>query len=142
MYSLLYSLHVMGIPYLPGILNKLLIRIPCACQIGMGAKFGKNIRLGYGGLGIVIHDRCVLGDNVEIGSNVTIGGTSGKYRVPVIGNNVIISTGAKVLGEITIGDNCVIGANSVVIKDVPPNSLVAGVPAKILKSQIDVNEYK
>lgn len=68
-----------------------------------------------------------------IGPNVTIGGRSGHYEVPIIGNNVEISTGSKVLGPIHIGNNATIGANAVVIKDVPENAVVAGIPAKVLK---------
>ena len=68
-----------------------------------------------------------------IGTNVTIGGRSGHFEVPIIGDNVFIATGAKVLGPIVIGDNVTIGANSVVIKNVPDNCKVAGVPAKIIK---------
>lgn len=68
-----------------------------------------------------------------IGTNVTIGGRSGHYEVPSIGNHVEICTGSKVLGPIHIGDNTVIGANAVVINNVPDNAVVAGVPAKIIK---------
>ena len=81
-----------------------------------------------------MHARCKIGDNVDIGTNVTIGGRSGHYVVPVIGNNVYIATGAKILGPIKIGNNVTIGANAVVINDVPDNVIVAGIPARIIKS--------
>ena len=97
--------------------------------------------MGYGGLAIVIHGRSQIGDNVLISQCVTIGGRSKIKSVPVIGNNVLIGAGAKILGDVVIGDNCVIGANSVVIKDVPSNCVVAGVPGKIIKSQINIDEY-
>lgn len=85
--------------------------IPASAQIGEGAVFG------YKGIGVIVHKRAVIGKNCIIGTNVTIGGKSGHYLVPRIGDNVDISTGAKILGPITVGDGCVIGANAVVIKD-------------------------
>ena len=86
-------------------------------------------------MGIVIHRRVVIGDNCEIAQHVTIGGRSGHADVPVIGNQVFIGAGAKVLGPIRIGDGAIIGANAVVLKDVPPLAVVAGVPARIIKYQ-------
>jgi len=141
-YSIAYKLNTLKVPIIPELINKLFVRLLFGCQIGLGAKIGKNVVLGYGGLGIVIHPRSIIGDNVNIGTGVTIGGTSGKYDVPSIGDNTIISSGAKIIGPIKIGKNCVIGANAVVIHDVPNNSLVAGIPAKIIKNNIDVQEYK
>ena len=122
------------IPLLPGLLT-LLIFLLYNSKVPAGAKIGKGTRLGYGGIGVVIHDRAVIGADVMIGPNVTIGGRSGHYEVPVIGDRVEISTGAKVLGPIKIGNNVIIGANAVVIKDVPDNVIVAGVPAKIIRIQ-------
>lgn len=101
--------------------------IPFQCSLGKGTKFA------YGGIGVVLHKRTKIGKNCMIGTNVTIGGRSGHFEVPIIGDNVFIATGAKVLGPIVIGDNVTIGANSVVIKNVPDNCTVAGVPAKIIK---------
>jgi serine O-acetyltransferase len=72
---------------------------------------------------------------------VTIGGRSASIGVPVIGDNVYISTGAKVLGDITIGNNCVIGANAVVISNVPDNTVAAGVPAKVIKQNINPKDF-
>jgi serine O-acetyltransferase len=86
-------------------------------------------------MGVVIGETTVIGDNVTLFQGVTLGGTGkekGK-RHPNIGNNVVIGTGAKVLGNITIGDNSYIGANAVVIKDVPANSTVVGVPGRVTK---------
>lgn len=140
-YRFILLLHNIGIPFLPKLLNIIFVRLLFSCQISLGAKIGKNTTLGYGGLGVVIHDRAIIGDNVKIGQGVTIGGTSHHYKVPVIGDNCFIAPGAKILGPITIGNNCVIGANAVVIRDVPDNTLVAGVPAKILKSNIKVSDY-
>ncbi len=77
-----------------------------------------------------------------IGSNVTIGGRSKSANVPIIGDNVYIATGAKILGDIKVGDNSIIGANAVVIEDVPKNSIVAGIPAKVIKSNIDPTNFR
>jgi serine O-acetyltransferase len=71
-----------------------------------------------------------------------IGGTSQIYEVPVIGDNTVIAPGAKILGPVKIGKNCVIGANAVVLKDVPDNSVAAGIPAKIVKKDIDISKYR
>tara|TARA_B100001250_G_scaffold389070_1_gene387836 strand:- start:485 stop:1030 length:546 start_codon:yes stop_codon:yes gene_type:complete len=136
------KMHKLGIPILPTILNKVLIRLLFNCQIGLGTEFGKNVNLGYGGLGIVIHNNSIIGDNVNIGSNVTIGGTNKQPKVPIIGASSIISTGAKIIGPVNIGRECVIGANAVVIKDMPDNSLAVGIPAKIIKKDIDISNYR
>jgi serine O-acetyltransferase len=141
-YSFIYTLHRLRVPLLPNIINKIFIRILFGCQIGTGTKLGKNVVLGYGGLGIVIHPRAVIGDNVNIGPGVVIGGTSGKYEVPRVGENTIISAGAKIIGPISIGRNCLIGANAVVVKDIPDNSLVVGIPAKVIKENINIQDYK
>ncbi|MBN1186138.1 MAG: serine acetyltransferase [Bacteroidales bacterium] len=102
-------------------------RIPSSCLIG------KDSYCGYGGIGVVIHRHAVIGNNVVIGQNTTIGGRAGYSGVPKIGNNVYIGVGARILGPIRIGDNAVIGANAVVIHDVPSNTIVAGVPARIIR---------
>lgn len=142
MHGIIFNLNRFGIPFLPGLLNKLFIRLLFGCQLGVGTTFGKNVLLGYGGLGVVIHKRAVVGNNVSIGTGVTIGGTSKKYEVPTIGDNTIISSGAKILGPISIGKNCVIGANAVVLDDIPDNCVVVGIPAKIVKRNIDIADYR
>ncbi|KEF36459.1 serine acetyltransferase [Schinkia azotoformans MEV2011] len=86
------------------------------------------------GMGVVIGETCEIGDNVTIYQGVTLGGTGkekGK-RHPTLKDNVLVATGAKVLGSITIEENSKIGAGSVVLKDVPPNSTVVGIPGKIV----------
>jgi serine O-acetyltransferase len=105
-------------------------------EIHPGAKIGKRFFIDHG-MGVVIGETAVIGDDVLLYQGVTLGGTGlekGK-RHPTIGNNVVIGTGAKVLGNITIGDNSYIGANAVVIKDVPANSTVVGVPGRITKQE-------
>ena len=112
-------------------------------EIHPGAQIGQGFFIDHG-MGVVIGETTISGDNVLLYQGVTLGGTGlekGK-RHPTIGNNVVIGTGAKVLGNITIGDNSYVGANAVVIKDVPPNSTVVGVPGRITKQdgkKIDVS---
>lgn len=103
-------------------------------EIHPGAEIGKELFIDHG-MGVVIGETTIIGDGVTLYQGVTLGGTGkekGK-RHPTIGNNVVVGTGAKVLGNITIGDNSYVGANAVVIKDVPPNSTVVGVPGRITK---------
>jgi serine O-acetyltransferase len=140
-YFALY-LHRLKVPVLPKLINIIFVRLLFGCQISLGAELGKGTQLGYGGLGIVIHDRAVLGTNVTVGPGVVIGGTSQIYEVPVIGDNTVIAPGAKILGPVKIGKNCVIGANAVVLKDVPDNSVAVGIPAKIVKTDIDISKYR
>ena len=105
-------------------------------EIHPGATIGKGFFIDHGH-GVVIGETTVIGDNVTLYQGVTLGGTgkeSGK-RHPTIGNNVMISAGAKVLGSFTIGDNSKIGAGSVVLKEVPPNSTVVGVPGRVVRRQ-------
>jgi serine O-acetyltransferase len=129
------------IPVLPLICN-LLIRLIHNCAVYSETIIGAKTIFGYGGIGVVIHKRVVIGKNCTIGSNVTIGGKSGSENVPIIGNDVFIATGAKILGDLKVGSNSVIGANAVVIKNVPANCVVAGIPAKIIKTDIDMSDFK
>ncbi|MDH7480065.1 MAG: serine O-acetyltransferase [Syntrophomonadaceae bacterium] len=102
-------------------------------EIHPGAKIGEGFFIDHG-MGVVIGETTEIGDNVTLFQGVTLGGTGkqkGK-RHPTIGNNVVIATGAKVLGAITIGDNVKIGSGSVVLNDVPPNCTVVGVPGRIV----------
>lgn len=102
-------------------------------EIHPGAKIGRRFFIDHG-MGVVIGETCEIGDNVTVFQGVTLGGTGkekGK-RHPTIKDNALIATGAKVLGSITIGENSKIGAGSVVLKEVPPNSTVVGVPGKVV----------
>jgi serine O-acetyltransferase len=132
-----YRKKVPLIPKLTWIINFLLFN----SHIPFTAKIGKSTKFAYGGIACIIHSRAVIGDNCIIGSNVTVGGKSKDYEVPVIGNNVYLSTGSKILGGIKIGDGVMVGANAVVVKDVPDRCVVAGVPAKVIKENININDY-
>ena len=103
-------------------------------EIHPGATIGRGLFIDHGH-GVVIGETAIVGDNVTLYQGVTLGGTgkeSGK-RHPTIGNNVMISAGAKVLGSFEIGDNCKIGAGSVVLSPVPSNCTVVGIPGRIVK---------
>ncbi len=103
-------------------------------EIHPGAKIGKGLFIDHGN-GVIIGETAVIGDNVTLYQGVTLGGTGKEHgkRHPTIGNNVMISAGAKVLGSFTIGDNSKIGAGSVVLEEVPPGSTVVGVPGRVVK---------
>ena len=103
-------------------------------EIHPGATIGKRLVIDHG-MGIVIGETAEIGDDVLLYQGVTLGGTGkdiGK-RHPTIGNNVLIGSGAKILGPFKVGDNCRIAANAVVLKEVPPNSTAVGVPARIVR---------
>lgn len=139
-YRLAHWLWKCKIPFLPRliyILQYLFFNcaVPASCTIGKGTKFG------YNGIATVIHARAVIGANCVIGTCVTIGERSKHYEVPVIGDNVYIGTGAKILGPVKVENNVVIGAGAVVLNDVPDNSVVVGMPAKVVKTGIDAKDF-
>ena len=103
-------------------------------EIHPGAQIGKGFFIDHGN-GVIIGETTIIGDNVTLYQGVTLGGTGKEHgkRHPTIGNNVMISAGAKVLGSFTIGDNSKIGAGSVVLSEVPPGSTVVGVPGRVVK---------
>ncbi|MBZ0160385.1 MAG: serine O-acetyltransferase [bacterium] len=102
-------------------------------EIHPGASLGPGLFIDHG-LGVVIGETCEIGEDVTIYQGVTLGGTSleKKKRHPTIGNGVVIGAGATILGAIKVGDNSRIGSGSVVVKEVPPNSLVVGVPGQVI----------
>lgn len=103
-------------------------------EIHPGARIGRGLFIDHGN-GVIIGETTVIGDNVTLYQGVTLGGTGKEHgkRHPTVGNNVMISAGAKVLGSFTIGDNSKIGAGSVVLSEVPPGSTVVGVPGRVVK---------
>ena len=104
-------------------------------KVPYNAKIGGGLNIPHPEC-IIINDMSVIGENATILQGVTIGRSRGKFKggtdSPIIGNNVFIGAGAKVLGPINIGDNCMIGANAVVTKDFSKNSIIVGIPAKII----------
>lgn len=123
------------IPYIPIYFNHKLIS-KYGCYIGSKAKIGLGVKFPHPN-GIVIGETTKIGHNCTIYQQVTFGGKNigdaQNNNYPTIGNNVIIFAGAKLIGNIIIGDNVIIGANSVVNKSFPSNSVIVGVPAKLLK---------
>ena len=103
-------------------------------EIHPGAQIGKGLFIDHGN-GVIIGETTIIGNNVTLYQGVTLGGTCKEHgkRHPTIGDNVMISAGAKVLGSFTIGENSKIGAGSVVLSEVPPNSTVVGVPGRVVK---------
>lgn len=135
LYRISHQLWQWKIPLIPRWLSQT-ARFFTGIEIHPGAQIGKNFFIDHG-MGVVIGETAIIGDDVLLYQGVTLGGTgkeTGK-RHPTLGNNVVVGTGAKILGNITIGDNSYIGANAVVIKDVPSNSTVVGIPGRITKQE-------
>lgn len=105
-------------------------------EIHPGATIGKGLFIDHGH-GVVIGETAELGNNVTLYQGVTLGGTGKEQgkRHPTLGDNVMVSTGAKILGSFKVGENSKIGAGSVVLKEVPPNSTVVGVPGRVVKRE-------
>ena len=126
-------LHKHKVPFIPRWISQY-SRFFTGIEIHPGAKIGSGFFIDHG-MGVVIGETSEIGNNVTLYQGVTLGGTGkekGK-RHPTIGNNVVISAGAKVLGSIEIGNNVIIGAGAVVVKSVPDNCTVVGVPGRIVK---------
>ena len=125
-----------GIPFFPRFFSQI-ARIITGIEIHPGAEIGRGFFIDHG-MGVVIGETAEIGENVLLYQGVTLGGTGkekGK-RHPTLGNNVVVGAGTKILGAITIGDNVKIGANSVVLNSVPQNSIVVGVPGRVIKKKV------
>jgi serine O-acetyltransferase len=132
-----HPLYKAGVPLLPRLISQF-ARWATGIEIHPGATIGRRFFIDHG-MGVVIGETAEIGDDVLIYQGVTLGGTgkeSGK-RHPTLGNSVVVGGGAKVLGNITIGDNARIGAGSVVIHNVPENSTVVGIPGKVVRTRAD-----
>jgi len=132
LYRISHFFWKLGMPYVPRYLSEMSRQLT-GIEIHPGADIGNEFFIDHGG-GVVIGETSVIGNNVTIFQGVVLGGVSMDpiKRHPTLGNNIVVGTGAKLLGPIKIGDNVRIGANSVVVNDVPPNSVVVGVPGKII----------
>lgn len=140
LHRLAHALHKSGVPLLPRLISQF-ARWMTGIEIHPGAKIGRRFFIDHG-MGVVIGETAEIGDDVLIYQGVTLGGTGkecGK-RHPTLGNHVVVGTGAKVLGNITIGDHARIGAGSVVIHPVPENSTVVGIPGKVVRSRAGAEE--
>lgn len=125
-------LYLRKVPALPGVIKGItyvLLNtvVPYTAEIGEGTKFA------YGGMGCVVHKDTKIGERVTIGQNITIGHSLNPEDYPIIGSDVYISAGARIIGKIHIGSNVIIGANAVVNKNVEDNCIVAGVQAKVIR---------
>jgi serine O-acetyltransferase len=133
-------LHHLGLPFIPRFISHL-ARFLTGIEIHPGAQIGKGVFIDHG-MGVVIGETAIVGDYALIYQGVTLGGTgkeSGK-RHPTLGENVVVGGGAKILGNIQIGNNVRIGAGSVVLRDVPSDCTVVGVPGRIVyRSGVRVN---
>ncbi|GJL58456.1 MAG: serine O-acetyltransferase [Nitrospirales bacterium] len=133
-YRLAHWLWRKNIPIIPRLISQL-ARWVTGIEIHPGAQIGRGFFIDHG-MGVVIGETSVIGDFVTLFQGVTLGGTGkerGK-RHPTLGNHVVVGAGAKVLGNITIGDFVKVGANSVVLRSVPSNSTVIGIPGRIIKT--------
>lgn len=110
--------------------------IPSSCVIG------KETKIAYGGIGVVIHARVKIGNHCLIGQGITIGGRNGLNEVPVIEDNVYIGAGGRILGNITIGHDSIIAPNAVITKNVEPYSVMGGVPARKMNEITEENFEK
>jgi serine O-acetyltransferase len=132
-YRITNLLWRLRIPLIPRLISQI-ARFFTGIEIHPGAKIGQGLFIDHG-MGVVVGETSIVGDNVTLFQGVTLGGTgkeTGK-RHPTLGDNIVVGTGAKILGNINIGSNSYVGANAVVIKNVPPNSTVVGVPGHITK---------
>jgi serine O-acetyltransferase len=136
-----HRMHLRGFTLLARIVSQF-NRTVTGIEIHPGATIGRRCFIDHG-MGVVIGETTEIGDDVLLYQGVTLGGTGkerGK-RHPTIGNNVVIGTGAKILGNITIGDHTKIGAGSVVIRSVPDHSTVVGVPGRVVRLRVDTGDY-
>jgi serine O-acetyltransferase len=140
-HSLASALHRRGVPLVPALLD-LTLFVACGARVPHKAEIGAGSVLAHGGNGVVIHPRARIGRNVIIHQQVTIGGTGKTGGVPVIEDDVYLGAGCKVLGAVTIGHNSLVGANAVVTKSVPPCCVAAGVPAHVLRENVDAHDVE
>ena len=132
-YRITHVLWQWKIPLIPRLISQL-ARFLTGIEIHPGATIGKGLFIDHG-MGVVIGETTIIGENVTLFQGVTLGGTGKEHgkRHPTLGDNIVVGTGAKILGNIEVGSNSYIGANAVVLKSVPVNSTVVGVPGKITK---------
>lgn len=132
LHRMAHRLHKWGFVLLPRLISQF-SRLVTGIEIHPGARIGSGLFIDHG-MGVVVGETAIIGDNVTLYQGVTLGGTGkekGK-RHPTIGNNVVIGTGAKVLGPIEVDDFAKIGAGSVVLQNVPSHTTVVGVPGRVV----------
>jgi len=129
-----------GVPFVPRMISEI-SRFITGIDIHPGAQIGKNLIIDHG-MGTVVGETSSIGNNVILYQGVTLGGTrlQRKKRHPTLEDGVVVGAGAKVLGNITVGQGSRIGANSVVIEDIPPNCTAVGIPARIIGGGVRTGE--
>jgi serine O-acetyltransferase len=142
-YRIARWLYLHRVPFLPWAL-KGVNRILFGVVLPPSARLGQDVLLSYQGLGTVVHRNAVIGDRVTITSGVTIGGRSGHPVVPVILEGAFIGSGAKILGPVHIGRYASIGANAVVLEDIPDYAVAVGIPARVVRISRpeDIPDYR
>ena len=133
LHRLAHWLHNLGVPLVPRVISQI-SRLFTGIEIHPGARIGRRFFIDHG-MGVVIGETAEIGDDVLLYQGVTLGGTGNEKgkRHPTLGNHVVVGSGAKVLGSIKIGNDVKIGAGSVVVKPVPDNCTVVGIPGRIVK---------
>ena len=121
-----------NVPLLPKIL-KIVNRVVFGLVLPYQTEIGRGVLFSYQGLGTVVHRSVKIGDKAVISTGVTLGGRGGRNGAPEIGEGVLIGTGAKVLGPVKVGRFASIGANAVVLADVPDFAVVVGIPARVVR---------
>ena len=121
---------------------EIFIRLVYTATLPAAVTLGKNVHFGHNGLAVVLNPLSRIGNNCMIGSHVVLGGKFPVKGAPLLEDDVIVHAGAKIIGKITIGKGSVIGANAVVLTDIPSRSLVAGVPGTVKKSGINIDDYR
>ncbi|MCK9554219.1 serine O-acetyltransferase [bacterium] len=134
-YRFAHFLYKLKVPFIPRFISQF-AKFITGIEIHPGAEISRGFFIDHG-MGVVIGETAVIGENCTLFQGVTLGGTGKEQgkRHPTLGKNVVIGAGAKVLGNITIGDNSYVGANAVVLKDVPPESTVVGIPGTVVKEK-------
>jgi serine O-acetyltransferase len=126
-------LHRIGVPLIPRFIY-LLNRVVFSIVLPPNVEVGHRATFAYQGLGVVVHAKASLGDDVYIGPQVIIGGRSGETTLPIIGDRVFLGAGCRIMGPVRIGNDATVAAGAVVITDVVEGETVAGVPAKPIKA--------
>ncbi|MDP8264115.1 MAG: serine O-acetyltransferase EpsC [Candidatus Aceula lacicola] len=132
-YRIAHMFLKQGIPLLPRFISQL-AKFLTGIEIHPGAKIGRGLFIDHG-MGVVVGETTIIGKKVTLFQGVTLGGTGKEMgkRHPTLGDNIVVGAGAKILGNIKIGSNSYIGANAVVLKEVPSNTTVVGVPGRVTK---------
>lgn len=118
------------------------IRLVFSAALPADARIHRSVHFAHNAMAVVLNSLVVIEENCHVGSHVVMGGKFPVVGAPHIKSGVTIHAGAKLIGAITIGKGCVIGANAVVVKDIPPHSVVVGVPGEVIKQGINPEDYR